>query len=125
MPRTARGIYHNLKESEYVVSNGDATFFFSSEIYLNKFLDGYQKHREEFNKKINRITDTPLNMDMLADITFYSNVEKRGFHAWLKGCNTSWQEIHVYALRTMTKPCTQNWSRIRRPKLVERRKSMV
>ena len=125
MPKTSRGVYHNLKESEYVVSNGDATFFFSSELYLNKFIDGYRKHREEFNNRMNRITDAPLNMDMLADITFYNKVEKRGFHAWLKGVNTTWREIHIYALRTMTEKHTRDWSRTRRLKLAERRRSTV
>nr|NP_040717.1 late transcriptional activator [Bacillus phage PZA]P06952.1 RecName: Full=Late genes activator p4; AltName: Full=Gene product 4; Short=gp4; AltName: Full=Protein p4 [Bacillus phage PZA]AAA88476.1 gene 4 product [Bacillus phage PZA]prf//1112171G ORF 4 [Bacillus phage PZA] len=125
MPKTQRGIYHNLKESKYVASNNDVTFFFSSELYLNKFLDGYQEYRKKFNKKIERVAVTPWNMDMLADITFYSEVEKRGFHAWLKGDNATWREVHVYALRIMTKPSTLDWSRIQKPKLRERRKSMV
>lgn len=126
MPPTLRGIYHNLKESEYTISNSEVVFFFSSEVYLNKFMNGYQKHRVIFLEKMAKIAgENPLNMTTLADISYYKEIEKRGFRAWLKGVEMSWEEIHKYALRKMTDENTLDWSRIRKPKLEERFKTMV
>lgn len=123
LPVTKRGIYHNLKESKYTVSNSEIVFFFSSEVYLHKFLDGYEENRLRFKKKFQESLD--LNMNTLADITFYKATEKRGFRAWIKGVDMDWQEIQKYGLRKMTEQNTLNWSKIVKPKLGERRKIMV
>jgi len=121
MPATLRGIYHNLRESTYVVSNSEITFFFSSELYLNKFIDGYKAHRLLFLDKLAKnVVDTTLNMETLADISYYKSIEKRGFYAWLKGVDMTWEEIQKYALRKMTEPNTLDWLRIPRLKLEER-----
>jgi hypothetical protein len=125
MPVTLRGIYHNLKESTYTVSNSEIVFFFSSEVYLTKFMEGYQENREKFLDKIEKnVTDVSLNMTTLADISFYKSIEKRGFRAWLKGAEMSWEEIQKYALRKMTEQSTPDWQRIVKPKLKERIKIM-
>lgn len=122
MPPTKRGIYHNLKQSKYTVSNSEIVFFFSSEVYLQKFLDGYQQNRQKFKTKV---FDNPLNMDALADIWFYKQIEKRGFLAWLKGVDIDWHDLHRYALRKMTEKNTLDWQRMQKPKLEERLKIMV
>ena len=124
MPVTLRGVYHNLKESEYTVSNTEIVFFFSSEFYLNKFMSGYQKNRKKFISHLEKNVDTTLNMNTLADLSFYKTIEKRGFRAWLKGVDMKWEELQNYALRKMTEPSTLNWSRIQKPKLRERIKIM-
>jgi hypothetical protein len=125
MPPTLRGIYHNLKESEYTISNSEIVFFFSSELYLRKFMEGYKENRIKFIEKLDKITvDNKLNMNTLADITLYKTIEKRGFRAWLKGVDIDWQEIHKYALRKMTEKNTPDWSRIPKPKLGERLKTL-
>jgi hypothetical protein len=124
MSATLRGIYHNLKESEYVASNGEVTFFFSSRLYLTKFLDGYQENRNQFLEKLNKIANTQLNMNTLADVSFYQSIEKRGFRVQLKGVELNWQDTQKYALRKMTVPNTPNWQRIQKPKLGERLKTM-
>ena len=120
MPATKRGIYHNLKESKYVVSNSEITFFLSSELYLNKFLEGYQENRIKTAKRM----DVFFNTDTLADIQFYKCIEKRGFYCWLKGVELTWHDLHAYALRKMTEKNTLDWQRIAKPKLGERLKTM-
>jgi hypothetical protein len=126
MPRTKRGIYYNLKESEYTVSNSEIVFFFSSEFYLKKFIEGYQANRLSFLDKIEKnAVDYSLNMSTLADVSYYKSIEKRGFRAWLKGVELTWEEIQNYALRKMTEGNTLDWSRIPSPKLTERLKSLV
>lgn len=125
MPATAKGIYHNLKESNYTVSNTEIVFFFSSELYLNKFLNGYEAHRELFRTRFNRMCNTLyMNTDTLADIQFYGVVEKRGFRVTVKGSDVEWQEIERYALHKMTDENTLDWSRIQKPRLAERLKDM-
>ena len=125
MPPTRRGIYHNLKESEYTVSNSEIVFFFSSKVYQEKFLREYRENRETFrNRLIKTGKDIPINLDIIADITLYETVEKRGFRACVGGVDTSCENLYQYALRLVTKKNTLDWYEIQKPKLSERRRSM-
>ena len=113
MPATKRGVYHNLRESKYTISNSEIVFFFSSELYLNKFMDGYKKHRETFEEKMEKVMDdTPLNMGMIADITFYRCIEKRGFFVRLNRMRIDWNDLYKYALRRMNEKETLEWVRV-------------
>lgn len=125
MPVTLRGVYHNLKESKYTISNTEVVFFFSSQSYLDKFMRDYQSHRIEFNRKLDKaIDETPLNMNMLADIKLYDVIEKRGFRAWLKGVDMQCNDLYRYALRKMTEVETPEWEIIQTPHLSNRMKIM-
>lgn len=124
MPQTKRGIYHNLKESKYTISNSEVVFFFSSKFYMDKFLNTYQEEREKFAVKFTKFA-LPLNMVILSDLILYKTIEKRGFRAWYKGVDISWQEISLYALRKMTDENITDWYPMQKPKLEERIKNMV
>lgn len=125
MPVTLRGIYHNLRESKYTVSNGEIVFFFSSQVYMDKFLKGYKENRFHFLDKITKnVGDSSLNMSTLADISYYKKLEKRGFLVWCKGVELTWEGTQKYALRKMTDENMNDWSKIQKPKLGERLKSM-
>ena len=121
MPKTKRGIYHNLKESRYTVSNGETVFFFSSEMYMNKFLECYKHHRKKFLLKVEV---SELNMKTLADIKLYERLEKRGFRVCLKAIDISSKELHKYALRKMMEKTSSEWFKVDRPKLIERLKEI-
>jgi hypothetical protein len=108
MPITRGGIYHNLRESKYTISNGEIVFFFSSELYLNKFLRDYKGNRECYRKKIK----SPLNTDILADIECYEDIEKRGFFARFKRDKISKDDLYKYALRKMTEQESTEWERV-------------
>lgn len=123
MPATKSGIYHNLKESKYAISNQEIAFFFSSEFYLTKFMNGYHNNREKFKQKMKEET-IDLNFDVLGDILYYKSIEKRGFLVWVKGVEMNWHDLQKYALRKMIEPNTPNWSRMQKPKLGERIKIM-
>jgi hypothetical protein len=113
MPATKWGVYHNLRESKYVVSNSEITFYFSSEFYLNKFLNGYQSYREKFKQRMNKLIDkNPFNMDTLADINYYKSIETRGFFVRLKRAKIGWDDLNKYALRKMIERETTQWSRV-------------
>jgi hypothetical protein len=120
LPPTLRGVYHNLKESKYVVSNNDITFFFSSEHTLNKFMNGYQKYREIFRQKTTILNETNFNLDTTADIEFYRRTEKRGFYVWLKGVSMSTEDLYKYSIRMMTEQNSPEWVRIERKSPGER-----
>jgi hypothetical protein len=110
MPATAKGIFHNLRESKYVISNSEITFYFSSKFYLNKFMAEYPDHRETFQKRMeNLLKDSPFNVNTLADIKLYKDIEKRGFFVKLFNVKITDEELNGYALRCMTNKETLEW----------------
>lgn len=110
MPATAKGIFHNLRESKYVISNKEVTFYFSSKFYLNKFMAEYQDHREKFQSRMeNLLKDSPFNVNTLADIKLYKDIEKRGFFVKLFNVKITEKELNDYALRCMTNKETLDW----------------
>jgi hypothetical protein len=117
MPATRRGVYHNLKESKYAVSNMEIAFFFSSEFVMNKYLNGYKEHREKYKKKIKTLLDdTPYNLDLVADICYYQEVEKRGFYVKFKNLLLKKEDLYQYALRKMSDNVIFDWVMIKNGK---------
>jgi hypothetical protein len=110
MPATAKGIFHNLRESKYVISNTEVTFYFSSKFYLNKFMAEYQNHREKFASRMEKlVNDSPFNVNTLADIKLYKDIEKRGFFVKLFNVKITEDDLNKYALRCMTNKETKEW----------------
>ena len=108
MPKTKRGIYHNLRESKYTISNGEVVVFFSSLFYLEKFMECYKENR--LKPKYRRIEkETKLNLNMLADIVLYREIEKRGFRVKIRNVEVDWNELNKYALRKMDDDATYDW----------------
>ncbi|HWI49889.1 MAG TPA: early protein GP4 [Rummeliibacillus sp.] len=110
MPSTTRGIYHNLKESKYRTFNNEVLFYFSSELYRDKFLEGYLKNRELMRNKSKAILNTErLNIDTLSDIIFYEEIEKRGFFVRLDRARITYDDLYKYALRKMGDKTSPEW----------------
>lgn len=125
MPVTRGGVYHNIKESTYCVGNDEVIFFFSSDVYRQKFLNGYEANRKTFNVKMKKlIEDEVFCYNFLADMLYYKSNEKRGFYAWIKGVEIQWQDMYLYALGKMTNKNTKNWYEMQKPKLEERKRIM-
>jgi hypothetical protein len=113
MPATKRGVYHNLRESKYAVSNTEIAFFFSSEFVMTKYLTGYQDNREKYKKRMGSLLkDTPYNLDLVADICFYQEVEKRGFYSKFKNVILKKNDLYNYALRKMSDENTLEWVQV-------------
>ena len=77
--KTKRGIYLNLNESDYKTSIDQLTFYFSSKLYLQKFLryvDSFVDN--EANKLYNKYKISNKNK-MYFMVAYYKRVEKRGF----------------------------------------------
>jgi hypothetical protein len=121
MPCTQRGVYHNLKESKYTISNSEVVFFFSSEYIMNKFLNGYHDHRQKYLQRLKKLdSHIPLNMNIMADIKFYKATEKRGFRVTLRGVEMSNDELYQYSLRKMSEDSTQEWFKVVNHRTLER-----
>lgn len=112
MSATARGIYHNLKESEYVVTNGEVELYFSSPVYCKKFLDRYKDERLTLVYKIGQGFEN-FNFNIISDIALYRKIEKRGQYGKVKGLGMGWHQLDQYALRQMTNKNTLDWSEMR------------
>lgn len=104
MSKTIRGIYHDLNDSEYSTSNNEVEYFFSSKLYLGKFMDDYLINRKEVREKLERVFDiSELNFDYVADFHLYKSIEKRGFKILIDGCDTDWQKTLIFGLCNVTK----------------------
>lgn len=82
--KTRGGVFYDLQESniEYKIDN--YVFKFSSELYKNKFISGYQEFVKEENSKINSRYNLMGDFREYLTIIFYKKVEKRGFYVSYK-----------------------------------------
>lgn len=82
---TRRGIEYNLTVSPYKSYFKTLTFYFSSQIYRNKFesqIDDFRKRMEhQFEDKYGMKIKVPF----LAELVLYSQIEKRGFYITIEG----------------------------------------
>lgn len=103
MPKTRRGIYHDLRESTYTTSNNGVVFFFSSRLYRDKFIDEHKAYRERKMKKLSHIQPHFYNyykehLYLYYDTMCYSEIEKRGFRVKYNGEVYTWHDFLKFAL---------------------------
>lgn len=125
---TTGGVYHNLKESRYVVTcqDGMIAYFFSSKLYMRKFLENYENNRNTKNARIHKMLPfETLGMDFLIDVCYYKEVEKRGFRVLYKGDELEWHEITSTNLHLMRRRYIPNYREVLRTKLREWKKITV
>jgi hypothetical protein len=73
-------------------------------------MEDYQTHRTKFQARMeNLLKDSPFNVDTLADIKLYKDIEKRGFFVKLFNVKITDDELNKYALRCMTNRETLEW----------------
>ena len=83
--QSARGIFYDLLDSNYLYIHDDIEFYFSSKFYLQKFtlkLDEFIKN-EKMKFLVNYKIE--INAEILFMITLYRKIEKRGFRVVYKG----------------------------------------
>lgn len=78
--KTKRGIYLNLKESEYTFSIDGLTFFFSSKLYCEKFKNNLMNYIQNETYKLSQRYNVKINFDLFFMISLYKKIEKRGFY---------------------------------------------
>ena len=82
--KSKRGIYYNLKESDYTKNIGDFKFVFSSLFYLTLFSTNLESYIIYEENRINKKLQTDLDLVNLILINHYKKIEKRGFLVYYK-----------------------------------------
>ena len=77
--KTERGIYLDIKESDYYFCVDDLTFYFSSQFYLEKFKNNVFDYIQNETLKLRQKYNLNINFDTFLMIAYYKKVEKRGF----------------------------------------------
>lgn len=80
MAKTARGIYHNLQESEYTVIIGNTVYYFSSPRIKERFERQYFDNRGKLYRYLVTKGLDFLYSDEIADLSTYYRLETRGFY---------------------------------------------
>lgn len=96
--KTARGVYYNLKESEYTVTIEDVKFYFSSQVKLKKFINGCESEINRFNESLNRVYKNKFNiqLDIVALIRLYTLIESNGFYIIFEGIEITCPEDLIF-----------------------------
>ena len=81
--KSARGLYYDLKESEYFASldiNGERIILYFSSLFTRKrFLENIGNYIHNQNSKIISIYKIDIDMTKLLILSYYKKIEKRGF----------------------------------------------
>lgn len=77
--KTKNGIELNLKESEYFIQIDRFIFYFSSQLYLNKFKENYIIYSNFEQHKIENKYKIKINLFIYLIFSLYKRIEKRGF----------------------------------------------
>lgn len=83
--QTTRGIYNNISESTYNYSYNGITYYFSSKVYMDKFIERLEPFIDEEVNKMQVKLRTKVNADNVFAIRLYSLIEKRGFLIMIDG----------------------------------------
>ena len=82
--KTINGIYLDLKESEYKINYNGLIYYFSSELYMNKFKNNVKQFIIEETAKIKAKYKINIYLDTMLTLSFYKKIEKRGFRVVYK-----------------------------------------
>ena len=77
--KTINGIYLDLKESDYKLNYNGLIYYFSSELYMNKFKNNVKKFIVEETVKLKTKYKINIYFDTMLTIAYYKKIEKRGF----------------------------------------------
>lgn len=77
--KTRRNIYLDLQESDYSFVKGGLRFYFSSEVYKEKFKKEIDSFINAENTKFEKKYGFCIGLETYFSVVFYSQIEKRGF----------------------------------------------
>lgn len=78
--KTRNGIELNIKESIYKATVNDLEFYFSSELYLNKFISEKNLFINVESIKLKNKYKIDIDGSLYFLISLYKRIEKRGFY---------------------------------------------
>lgn len=82
--KSKRGIYYNLKESNYIAKIDNFTFVFSSLFYLSLFKQNLEEYIQYEQNRLNQKINTDINLKEVILLNHYKKIEKRGFLVYYK-----------------------------------------
>ena len=82
--KTYRGVYYNLKESEFTYTYENLTFYFSSVFNLTRFIKRYPALISDELLKLKAKYDCIIYADYIVILHLYKKLEKRGFYVLYK-----------------------------------------
>lgn len=77
---TKNGICLKLDESDYKIIKYGLVFYFSSKLYLDKFVNNVEKYVEEETLKLINKYKVNCNFTVYLAISYYKKIEQRGFY---------------------------------------------
>ena len=80
--KTSRGIYLNLKESDYKCNIRGLIFYFSSKKYLEKFINNVENYITNETMKLKVKYNIIISIDLFLMLAYYKKIEKRGFRVY-------------------------------------------
>lgn len=82
--KSIRGVYYDLSESTYTFDFKDMTFYFSSQAYLNKFINRHKDFIVMESLKQDIYFNATGDYDRILLLKLYRQIEKRGFRVCYK-----------------------------------------
>lgn len=83
--KSKRGVYYDLKESEYRYKIDNFEFVFSSLFYLSLFKTNLNEYINYEQNKINTKLNNKIDIKEVILLNHYKRIEKRGFLVYYKG----------------------------------------
>lgn len=97
-------IHYNIDESDFIVETENFILFFSSELYVIKFLEKYKENRIDLTYKLTSRYNIEFFSNDYFDFILYSNIEKRGFKIQCKNTGVIYKCLkEVKLVGTITK----------------------
>ena len=98
---TSGGICLNIKESNYFTLKYGLIFYFSSELYLNKFLNNVDNFVTIESLKMKNKYQINSNLELYFAISYYKKIEKRGFYIYDDALKREITEENLFILNTL------------------------
>jgi len=94
-----RGVYNDIKNSHYILTDGELLFFFTSEYNMNKFSEMYEENREDYKKRLDKaFKDGQVYPVLMFDVTLYKSIENRGFYIMYNNIELSENDLRNLSL---------------------------
>ncbi len=77
--KSKRGVYLDIFESEYYYDLDGVRYYFSSQLYMNKFKENVINYVNENSIKLKLRYKININFDLFFTLSYYKKIEKRGF----------------------------------------------
>ena len=98
---TKNGICLNIKESKYCVMKYGLIFYFSSELYFNKFTNNVDNFVITESLKMQNKYKINSNLELYFALSYYKKIEKRGFFIYDDVSKKEINEQNLFILNTL------------------------